>query len=99
MFFVRYLQTNFNFGLILIFQIFLGSGSDASSLSTSAKRDGDYYVLNGTKAFISGAGETDIYVMMVRTGDKGPKGITCVVVEKGTPGLNFGKKEKKVNFL
>lgn len=75
-----------------------GSGSDASSLSTTAKRDGDHYILNGSKAFISGAGDTDIYVIMVRTGDKGPKGISCVVVEKGTPGLSFGKKEKKMGW-
>ncbi|KAL7831702.1 hypothetical protein AOLI_G00292500 [Acnodon oligacanthus] len=75
-----------------------GSGSDAASLSTSAKLQGDHYVLNGSKAFISGGGDTDVYVVMCRTGGKGPKGISCVVVEKGTPGLSFGKKEKKVGW-
>nr|KAF6281964.1 acyl-CoA dehydrogenase family member 8 [Myotis myotis] len=75
-----------------------GSGSDAASLLTSAKRQGDHYVLNGSKAFISGGGESDIYVVMCRTGGPGPKGISCIVVEKGTPGLSFGKKEKKVGW-
>ncbi|XP_070345991.1 isobutyryl-CoA dehydrogenase, mitochondrial isoform X1 [Equus asinus] len=75
-----------------------GSGSDAASLLTSAKRQGDHYVLNGSKAFISGAGESDVYVVMCRTGEPGPKGISCIVVEKGTPGLSFGKKEKKVGW-
>ncbi|XP_054721519.1 isobutyryl-CoA dehydrogenase, mitochondrial-like [Uloborus diversus] len=75
-----------------------GSGSDAASLSTAAKRDGDYYILNGSKAFISGGGESDIYVVMVRTGDQGTKGISCLVIEKGTPGLSFGKKEKKLGW-
>ncbi|XP_063348396.1 isobutyryl-CoA dehydrogenase, mitochondrial isoform X1 [Pelmatolapia mariae] len=75
-----------------------GSGSDAASLLTSAQRKGDHYVLNGSKAFISGGGDTDIYVVMCRTGGKGPKGISCLVVEKGTPGLSFGKKEKKVGW-
>ncbi|XP_048471541.1 isobutyryl-CoA dehydrogenase, mitochondrial isoform X3 [Rhincodon typus] len=72
-----------------------GSGSDAASLITTARRDGDSYVLNGSKAFISGGGDTDLYVLMCRTGDKGPKGISCLLVEKGTPGLSFGKKERK----
>ncbi|RXN07973.1 isobutyryl- mitochondrial [Labeo rohita] len=72
-----------------------GSGSDAASLLTSAKLKGDHYILNGSKAFISGGGDTDVYVVMCRTGGKGPKGISCLVVEKGTPGLSFGKKEKK----
>ncbi|KAK7171679.1 hypothetical protein R3I93_004090 [Phoxinus phoxinus] len=75
-----------------------GSGSDAASLSTSAKLQGDHYILNGTKAFISGGGDTDVYVVMCRTGVKGPKGISCLVVEKETPGLSFGKKEKKVGW-
>ncbi|XP_033851527.2 isobutyryl-CoA dehydrogenase, mitochondrial isoform X1 [Acipenser ruthenus] len=75
-----------------------GSGSDAASLLTTAKRDGDHYVLNGSKAFISGAGDTDVYVVMCRTGEKGAKGISCLVVEKGTPGLGFGKKERKVGW-
>ncbi|XP_039864835.1 isobutyryl-CoA dehydrogenase, mitochondrial [Simochromis diagramma] len=75
-----------------------GSGSDAASLLTSAQRKSDHYVLNGSKAFISGGGDTDVYVVMCRTGGKGPKGISCLVVEKGTPGLSFGKKEKKVGW-
>lgn len=73
-----------------------GSGSDAASLSTSAiRRDGDY-ILNGSKAFISGGGVSDVYLVMARTGGEGPKGISCFLVEKGTTGLSFGKKEKKV---
>ncbi|QQP88996.1 isobutyryl-CoA dehydrogenase [Skermanella sp. TT6] len=75
-----------------------GAGSDAGSLKTRAERDGDHYVLNGTKAFISGGGVSDVYVAMVRTGEPGPKGISCIVVEKGTPGLSFGKKEKKLGW-
>ncbi|XP_062377963.1 isobutyryl-CoA dehydrogenase, mitochondrial isoform X1 [Sardina pilchardus] len=75
-----------------------GSGSDAASLLTSAQLKGDHYVLNGSKAFISGGGDTDVYVVMCRTGGKGAKGISCVVVEKDTPGLSFGKKEKKVGW-
>jgi alkylation response protein AidB-like acyl-CoA dehydrogenase len=75
-----------------------GSGSDAASLKTRAVRDGEEYVLNGSKAFISGAGISDIYVCMVRTGEDGPKGISCIVVEKGTPGLSFGKKERKLGW-
>jgi alkylation response protein AidB-like acyl-CoA dehydrogenase len=75
-----------------------GSGSDAASLKTKAVKDGDHYVLNGGKAFISGAGVSDIYVCMVRTGEDGPKGISCLVVEKGTPGLSFGKKERKMGW-
>ncbi|MBV8801126.1 MAG: isobutyryl-CoA dehydrogenase [Alphaproteobacteria bacterium] len=75
-----------------------GSGSDAAALKTRAVKDGDHYVLNGSKAFISGAGISDLYVCMVRTGEEGPKGISCVVVEKGTPGLSFGKKEKKMGW-
>lgn len=75
-----------------------GSGSDAASLKTKAVRDGDHYVLNGGKAFISGAGTSDVYVCMVRTGEDGPKGISCLVVEKGIPGLSFGKMEKKMGW-
>ena len=74
------------------------AGSDAASLKTSAKRDGDHYVLNGSKAFISGAGNSHIYVCMVRTGGPGPTGISCIVVEKGTPGLSFGKQEVKLGW-
>jgi alkylation response protein AidB-like acyl-CoA dehydrogenase len=75
-----------------------GAGSDAANLNTRAVKDGDHYVLNGSKAFISGAGTSDIYVCMVRTGGEGPKGISCLVVEKGTPGLSFGKKERKMGW-
>ncbi|GIY58419.1 isobutyryl-CoA dehydrogenase, mitochondrial [Caerostris extrusa] len=74
------------------------SGSDAASLSTTARKDGEYYILNGSKAFISGGGQSDIYILMARTGESGPKGISCFVVEKGTPGLSFGKKEKKLGW-
>ena len=74
------------------------SGSDAASLKTRALKDGDQYVLNGSKAFISGAGVSDVYVCMVRTGEDGPRGISCLVVEKGTPGLSFGKKERKLGW-
>ncbi|HEV7370946.1 isobutyryl-CoA dehydrogenase [Arenibaculum sp.] len=75
-----------------------GAGSDAASLRARAERDGDHYVLNGSKAFISGGGASDVYVAMVRTGEAGPKGISCIVVEKGTPGLSFGKKERKLGW-
>ncbi len=75
-----------------------GSGSDAASLRTKAVKDGDHYVLNGSKAFISGSGTSDVYVCMVRTGGEGPKGVSCLVVEKGTPGLSFGAVEKKMGW-
>jgi alkylation response protein AidB-like acyl-CoA dehydrogenase len=75
-----------------------GAGSDAASLKTRAVRDGDHYVVNGSKAFISGAGVSDVYVCMVRTGEDGAKGISCLVVEKGTPGLSFGRKERKMGW-
>ena len=75
-----------------------GSGSDAAALKTRAVRDGDHYVLNGTKQFISGAGYNDLYVCMVRTGDEKSKGITAIVVEDGTPGLSFGAPEKKLGW-
>ena len=75
-----------------------GSGSDAAALKTSARLDGDHYVLNGTKQFISGAGYNDIYVVMVRTSDNGAKGVSCLVVEKDTPGLSFGAPEKKLGW-
>jgi isobutyryl-CoA dehydrogenase len=74
------------------------AGSDAASLSTSAKRQGDHYILNGSKAFISNGGNSDVYVTMVRTGGEGPKGISCLIVEKNSPGLHFGKKEEKVGW-
>jgi alkylation response protein AidB-like acyl-CoA dehydrogenase len=75
-----------------------GSGSDAAALTTTARLDGDHYVLNGSKAFISGAGVSDVYVVMVRTGQAGPKGISTVVVEKATPGLSFGASEHKMGW-
>ena len=74
------------------------SGSDAASLKTRAVRDGDSYVFNGAKAFISGGGVSDLYVCMVRTGDSGPRGISCIVVEKGTPGLSYGAQEQKLGW-
>ena len=75
-----------------------GSGSDAASLSTKAVRKGDDYVLNGTKTFISGAGWSDIYVVMARTSDDGARGITAFVVDKDAPGLSFGAVEKKMGW-
>jgi len=76
-----------------------GSGSDAASLKTSAKADGNaHYKLNGAKAFISGAGFSDLYVVMCRTGEDGPKGISTVIVDDGTPGLSFGKAEDKMGW-
>ncbi len=75
-----------------------GSGSDAAALKTSARRDGDDYVLNGTKQFISGAGYNDLYVCMVRTGEEKSRGISAIVVEKGTPGLSFGAPERKLGW-
>lgn len=75
-----------------------GSGSDAAALKTRAVRDGDHYVLNGSKAFISGGGASDLYVCMVRTGDENPSGISCIAVENGTPGLSFGAQEKKLGW-
>jgi alkylation response protein AidB-like acyl-CoA dehydrogenase len=75
-----------------------GAGSDAASLTTKARRDGDTYVLDGAKAFISGGGVSDIYVVMARTGEGGPRGISCIVVEKGTPGLSYGAREKKLGW-
>ena len=75
-----------------------GSGSDAAALRTTAKRDGDHWVLNGSKAFISGAGTSDVYVVMARTGQDGPKGISTFVVDKDAPGLSFGAQEKKMGW-
>ncbi len=74
------------------------AGSDAASLMTRAIRDGDHYVVNGAKAFISGGGQSDLYVAMVRTGGAGARGISCIVVEKDTPGLMFGAQEKKLGW-
>ncbi len=75
-----------------------GSGSDAAGLRTTARREGEHYVLSGTKAFISGGGASDLYAVMVRTNGEGPRGISCVLVEKGTPGLSFGKPERKLGW-
>jgi len=75
-----------------------GAGSDAASLTTKAVRDRDDYILNGTKTFISGAGWSDIYVVMARTSDNGAKGVSTFVVEKGTQGLSFGANEKKMGW-
>lgn len=74
------------------------SGSDAAALKTRAVRDGDHYVVSGSKAFISGGGENEIYVTMVRTGDEGPKGISCLVIEKDMPGVSFGAQERKLGW-
>lgn len=75
-----------------------GSGSDAGAMRSRAVRDGDHYVLNGSKAFISGAGTSDIYVAMVRTGDNGSKGVSCFIIEKDMAGLSFGANEKKMGW-
>jgi alkylation response protein AidB-like acyl-CoA dehydrogenase len=76
-----------------------GSGSDAAALKTTARADGNsHYVLNGSKAFISGAGASDLYAVMVRTGGPGPSGISCILVEKDAPGLSFGKLEEKMGW-
>jgi alkylation response protein AidB-like acyl-CoA dehydrogenase len=75
-----------------------GSGSDAAALKTSAKLNGDHYVVNGTKQFISGGGVNDVYVTMVRTGADGPKGISCLVIEKGMEGVSFGAPERKLGW-
>jgi alkylation response protein AidB-like acyl-CoA dehydrogenase len=75
-----------------------GSGSDAAGLKTRAVKDGDSYVVSGSKAFISGGGENEIYVTMVRTGQDGPKGISALVIEKDMPGVSFGAQEKKLGW-
>src|SRR5688500_6130505 len=75
-----------------------GSGSDAAALKTRAVKDGDAYVVSGSKAFISGGGENDIYVTMARTGEEGPKGISCLVIEKDMPGVSFGAQERKLGW-
>lgn len=74
------------------------SGSDAASLKSRAVKKGEYYILNGSKAFISGAGISDVYLCMVRTGDDTYHGISCLLIEKDTPGLSFGKNEKKMGW-
>ena len=75
-----------------------GSGSDAAAMRTTARRDGDDYVLNGGKAFISGAGVSDLYLVMARTGGPGAKGVSAFVVEKGSKGLSFGANERKMGW-
>lgn len=75
-----------------------GAGSDAAALRTKAVRDGDHYVLDGVKQFISGAGQSDVYVVMARTGGEGPRGISAFIVENGTPGLSFGANEEKMGW-
>jgi alkylation response protein AidB-like acyl-CoA dehydrogenase len=75
-----------------------GAGSDAAALRTRAVRDGDHYVLDGQKQFISGGGETDVYVAMVRTGGDGPKGISTLVIPGDTPGVTFGANEMKMGW-
>ncbi|OWT65472.1 acyl-CoA dehydrogenase family protein [Candidimonas nitroreducens] len=75
-----------------------GAGSDAASLATRAEKRGDAYVLNGSKAFISGAGDTDVLVVMARTGGAGPKGISALVVPAGLPGITYGRKEDKMGW-
>ncbi|CAI8904964.1 acyl-CoA dehydrogenase family protein [Chryseobacterium sp. IT-36CA2] len=75
-----------------------GSGSDAAALKTTAVKNGNKYIINGTKAFISGAGESDILIVMARTGDSGPKGISAFVVPANSKGISFGEKEKKLGW-
>ena len=75
-----------------------GAGSDAASLRTRAERDGDHYVINGGKVFISGAGETDVLVVMLRTGGDGPKGISALLVPADAQGISYGKKEEKMGW-
>jgi alkylation response protein AidB-like acyl-CoA dehydrogenase len=75
-----------------------GAGSDAASLKTKAVRDGDDYIVNGSKQFISGGGENEIYVTMTRTSDDGAKGVTCLVIEKDMEGVSFGAQEKKLGW-
>ena len=75
-----------------------GSGSDASALKTKAVRDGDDWIVTGSKQFISGAGENEVYVTMVRTGEEGPKGISALVIEKDMPGVSFGANERKLGW-
>ena len=75
-----------------------GAGSDAASLKTKAVRDGDDYIVNGSKQFISGGGANEIYVTMTRTSDDGAKGVTCLVIEKDMEGVSFGAQEKKLGW-
>ena len=75
-----------------------GSGSDAAAMKTTAVRDGDTYVLNGSKQFISGAGTSDVYVLMAKTSDEGARGVSAFVIPLDTPGLSFGNNEKKMGW-
>ncbi|KFL48383.1 butyryl-CoA dehydrogenase [Sphingobium sp. ba1] len=75
-----------------------GAGSDAASLKTKAVKDGDHYVVTGSKQFISGGGENEVYLVMVRTGQEGPKGISCLVIDKDMPGVSFGAQERKLGW-
>ncbi|WP_112382064.1 acyl-CoA dehydrogenase family protein [Sphingomonas carotinifaciens] len=75
-----------------------GSGSDAAALKTRGVRDGDDYIVTGSKQFISGGGENEVYVTMVRTGEEGPKGISCLVIDKDMPGVSFGANERKLGW-
>jgi len=75
-----------------------GAGSDAGSLRTTATRDGDHYIVNGSKVFISGAGDTDVLVVMLRTGGEGPKGISALLIPADSPGITYGKKEEKMGW-
>ena len=75
-----------------------GAGSDAAALSTRARREGDFYVLDGVKQFISGAGAAHLYLVMARTGAAGAAGVSAFLVEKGTPGLSFGAAERKMGW-
>jgi butyryl-CoA dehydrogenase len=74
------------------------AGSDAASLKTTAVRNGDDYIINGSKAFICGGSVSDVYACMVRTGDEGAAGISCILVEKTRPGISFGKREEKLGW-
>ena len=75
-----------------------GAGSDAAALKTRARREGDYYLLDGVKQFISGAGASALYLVMARTGDRGAAGISAFLVDKATPGLSFGPNERKMGW-
>ncbi|GAA4370356.1 hypothetical protein GCM10023152_09470 [Agromyces bauzanensis] len=75
-----------------------GAGSDAAAITTSARRDGDDYVINGVKQFVSGAGSSAVHLVMARTGEPGSRGISAIVVPDGTPGLGFGRNEEKMGW-
>jgi alkylation response protein AidB-like acyl-CoA dehydrogenase len=77
---------------------FADAGSDAASLSTAAVRDGEDYIVTGSKMFISGGGRSDMYVVMTRTSKDGANGITCLAIPKDSPGLTFGKQESKLGW-